>query len=313
MSKHIFLIDPLEKLKIAKDSSLLMALSAKELGHEVFLLWEKDFYFNNKLPPTFALNSFSGKLVKDAYYIESFSVERTTAITLNPKDTLHMRLDPPFNTRYLRILWMLRTLEFKGITVTNSPLGILTHNEKITAYEYPMSPPTYVGSSLTAMKDFVNNHPAPFYILKPLDLYQGIGVEKCAADEALFTRFSEKVALDGGAIVVQPFLSQVESGEARALYFRGKELGSILKKPKKGEFLANIAQGASYELCSLSPSQKKSCDEIASFLHRYGIHLIAFDLLGDFVQEVNITCPGLINEISNVKKENMAIPIFATL
>ena len=44
---QILFIDPIEKLNVRKDSTLMVALSFQELREEVYLLFEKDFYVNN--------------------------------------------------------------------------------------------------------------------------------------------------------------------------------------------------------------------------------------------------------------------------
>ena len=48
MKKHLFFIDPLSKLNPKKDTSLMLASTMKEQGIEVYLLFEDDFYLNNK-------------------------------------------------------------------------------------------------------------------------------------------------------------------------------------------------------------------------------------------------------------------------
>ena len=50
-----------------------------------------------------------------------------------------------------------------------------------------------------------------------------------------------------GAVVVQPFQERIHEGEVRSIFFNGNHIGSIKKTPIKGSYLANIAQGASFE------------------------------------------------------------------
>jgi glutathione synthase len=109
-----------------------------------------------------------------------------------------------------------------------------------------------------------------------------------------------------GPVIVQPFLEAVTQGELRSLYFKGKELGTILKTPKKGEFLSNIAQGATFHAVELTDSVRAECEAIVRELLDYGVDWVAFDILGDAVQEVNITCPGLLVEVSYALKKNLA-------
>jgi len=83
-------------------------------------------------------------------------------------------------------------------------------------------------------------------------------------------------------------------------------MGTILKVPPKGEFLANIAQGASYAKYELNSSLKKICEEMTASLKKEGIYFVAFDIIGDCISEVNITCPGLMVEVSEACGENLA-------
>ncbi|MBY0415423.1 MAG: hypothetical protein K2Q18_14720 [Bdellovibrionales bacterium] len=314
--RHILFIDPLEKLNPKKDSTLMLATTMKGQGIEVYLLFEKDFYVNNKSKNIMRVYDFEGQFYEDGAYQKSFVLKESKSIELTTKDTIHMRIDPPFDTRYLRYLWMLRYYQVQGIKVVNSPDGILKFNEKLHAYTQKSSLESYVGSSVEGFMNFVDemkkNHQE--LILKPLDLYQGFGVEKVSiSDSNLAFRFEEKVRENNGAIVAQPFCAEVKKGEVRSLYFKGKELGSILKVPKDGEFLANIAQGAAFHAINLTPELKKECDEICAELVSEGVDWVAFDIMGGHVSEINITCPGLLVEVSFAHKKNLGLEIIKEL
>nr|BDT27252.1 glutathione synthetase [Bacteriovorax sp. HI3] len=314
--KHVLFIDPIEKLNPKKDSSLMLATTMKAQGMDVYLLFEKDFYINNKAKSVFKLYDFEGDFYEDGAYLKHFALKEPVVLEMNKGDVIHMRIDPPFDTRYLRYLWMLRYYSTHGIKVMNSPDGILKYNEKLHAYTQKASLETYVGSSVEGFMGFVElmKKDHQDLILKPLDLYQGFGVEKVSISEPnLAFKFSEKVKENNGAIVAQPFCKEVVNGEIRSLYFKGRELGSILKVPKKGEFLANIAQGAAFHAIELTPSVKKECDRICAELVQEGVDWVAFDIMGDNVSEINITCPGLLVEVSFAHKKNLALDIIKAL
>jgi len=315
--KHILFIDPLEKLNPKKDTSLMMAATMKARGVEVRLLFEKDFYLSNKMNPEFQVYDFTAEFYEDGCYLQKFELQKSELMTVERDDVIHMRIDPPFDTRYLRYLWMLRFYQEKGIRVVNSPDGILKFNEKLHAYAQPSSLATYVGSSVDEFLKFADlmkkeNHQE--LILKPLDLYQGIGVEKINILRSdLKEKFQSKVSENNGPVVAQPFCKDVVNGEIRALYFKGIELGSILKIPKSGEFLANIAQGAAFHPIQLSPKVKDECNRICNELLRDGVDFVAFDIMGDHVSEINITCPGLLVEVSFAHKKNLAEQVLSLL
>jgi glutathione synthase len=56
----------------------------------------------------------------------------------------------------------------------------------------------------------------------------------------------------------------------------------------------------------LSDVARDRCEKIATELNGYGVYWLAFDILGDAVTEVNITCPGLLVEVSYALKKNLA-------
>lgn len=306
---HVFFIDPLEKLSPKKDSSLMLAATMKEMGVDVKILFEKDFYVTNNTELIFTLHDFQASFKADGAYLESFNITKEKISPIHSNDILHMRIDPPFDTRYLKYLWMLRFIQEKGIKVINSPDGILLFNEKLHAYAQKSALPSYVGSSLIGFKKFISSmNPEEEIILKPLDLYQGMGVEKISLLDikAAEQRFIEKVLENNGPIVAQTFCAEVTKGEIRSLYFKGKELGSILKVPKEGEYLANIAQGAGFHAIELTSKLKQECDIICKDLMKAGVDWVAFDILNNHVSEINITCPGLLVEVSYAHRKNFA-------
>ena len=314
---HILFIDPIEKLNPKKDSSFRLASTMKNSGVDVYLLFEKDFYLSNKSNFNFKVYDFKSEFYEDGCYLKSFELGESLQVSMTKEDTLHMRIDPPFDARYLRYLWMLRFYQEKGIRVVNSPDGILKYNEKLHAYAQASSLASFVGSSANEFLKFTELLKAEHHeeiILKPLDLFQGIGVEKISINRSdLREKFESKVLENNGPIVAQPFCKDVTKGEIRALYFKGIELGSILKIPKKGEFLANIAQGADFHAVELSTKVKSECDRICAELLTDGVDWVAFDIMGEHVSEINITCPGLLVEVSFAHKKNLALEIFKML
>tara|TARA_R110000868_G_scaffold351700_3_gene612971 strand:- start:8768 stop:9709 length:942 start_codon:yes stop_codon:yes gene_type:complete len=309
LARHFLLIDPLEKLVIKKDSSILLALTLQERGHEVYFFFEKDFAFNNRDTTSVSVTKFSGRIDQVTSYISDFKLEDSIECELGASDILHMRLDPPFDARYLRVLWMLIAWQKQcGVQVVNDPRGIALHNEKLVAYERERSLHSFVGASESGFARYLEQLKKLGFdqlILKPLDLFQGYGVEKVSMSEAPQT-FVRKVKECGGALVAQPFDASVLKGEIRSIYYKGKELGTILKVPPEGKYLANIAQGATFAKHDLSPALKNECQQICGELAQDGVDWIAFDILGENISEVNITCPGLLVEVSKAMGENLA-------
>jgi len=306
---HLLLIDPLEKLNTKKDSSLMLGLSLKQKGEKVFFLFEKDFYVQNSKQASFKVWDFEGSFKEKSFYLESFKLTLSQELLIDSKVMIHMRLDPPFDSHYLRVLWMLDHYQAQGVSVVNQPRGIMQFNEKLYAYRLKEAPKSFVGENKEAARLFIQDLKTDELILKPLDLFGGLGVEKVSVND-WETAFERKVKELKGPVILQPYLKEVEAGEFRAIYFKGQNLGTILKTPQKGAFLSNIAQGASYKKAQLSPKAQLRCEEVAKELKDFGVDWIAFDVLGEMISEVNITCPGLLVEVSEAMGENLALKMF---
>ncbi len=327
---HVLFVDPLEKLDLKKDSTMLLAASLQDVGEEVYFLFEEDFYLtNDDDAPVFNVYGFEAIRAEESFYLEKVELKGRKLLALGRTSLLHMRLDPPFDARYLRYQWMLRGLKkLYGIQIINDPDGVLLNNEKIAAYQLRQSVSSFIGSSVEDFYHFAVKQQENGYeglVLKPLDLFQGMGVEQfpyeldqagswpeVAAGE-LKEHFERKVEESQGPIVAQPFLKEVQEGEVRSLFFQGKHLGSILKVPPHGEFLANIAQGAKYSHYELSKEKEEQCFGLCRELARDGVLWVAFDILGGKIQEVNVTCPGLLVEVSEALGRNLAFDIIDIL
>jgi len=314
--KHIFLIDPIELLNIKKDSSLHLALTMQSLAKEMnvqqfsaYLLFKNDFYLLNHHQFQLSGFEFSGEFDQD-FYIENFSLGQKVKFKLEQQDTIHFRLDPPFDEVYSRILWMLRMMEENGVKVLNSPAGILKNNEKILAYQCENSLPSYIGSNIEgalSFRDELLKMKTEFVIFKPMDMFQGMGVRKVSIELDDYTQaFNESLVTFKQMFIIQPFNEQVKNGEIRAVYFMGEHVGSILKVPAANDFMANIARGASFRSYDLSTKLEIQLREYSQNLMQEGINWIAFDVMGEYISEVNITCPGLMVELCKAHKKNLS-------
>lgn len=312
--KHIIYMDPLEKLNLKKDSSLLLALSLQSKGFETYLLFKNDLFWSQ---PEVSLTcyKFSGKIRSD-FYLEEVKLGESLKLKFNANDIVHMRLDPPFDGQYLRSLWLLENYHLQGVRIVNSARGIMNNHEKLKAYSLKDSIPSFVGESAEGFNEFIKALPISIdeLVMKPLDLFSGIGVEKVDRNTTdLVSYFKNKCIAQGGAIVVQPFMKSVYQGEIRAIYFKGEFLGAILKKPALGEFISNIAQGAKFEKTSLTHDVSLKAQGLAKELSLEGVDWIAYDILGDAITEINVTCPGLLVEASFAQGENLAFKIIECL
>ena len=316
--RHIFLIDPLEKLVLKKDSTLLLAHTLREQGQQVSLLFEQDFCIFSDAAPELRVFTFNSHLQQKSFYLESFSLAEECHWILDRSVLFHMRLDPPFDRRYLKYLWMMDSLKRFGVKFLNDPRGILLFNEKIAAFSAQRHLQAYVGNSWPQLQKFAQKLGGQGHhhlILKPLDLYQGIGVEKVSLSDEVKLReaFERKIADFGRAILAQPFVEEIAQGEVRTVFWGQQCLGTILKVPQRGEYLANVAQGANYSMLELGQEMHRECASLAQEFECDGLHWLAYDLLDGHINEVNVTCPGLLVEVSTALQRNLALDLMEAM
>ncbi|MCB0357489.1 MAG: hypothetical protein KDD40_10795 [Bdellovibrionales bacterium] len=319
MTRHILIIDPIEKLVVKKDSSLMLALTLKQAGHDVYLTTVNHLSFQNTTAPQIEVFTFNGKFADDGCYLNEFSMDsQAQLLPVAANCCFHMRLDPPFDLKYLRTLWLLQALKLYKCQVVNDSEGILLHNEKLYAYTHAKEKfPSYLGQSERQLKSFLleqKKQGVTDIILKPVDLFQGEGVEKHPLEmDTILQQFQKMKTKYQGAVIVQPYAKSVEQGEIRSIFFDNKELGSIIKIPPQGSHLANIARGAQFSAIELNPTLKQECLRINESLAKNGVRWTAFDILDNKISEVNITCPGLLVEVSFAMKRNLAADIIEML
>jgi len=306
--KHIFLIDPIEKLKLHKDSSLFLALSFKQAGHEVYFLFTTDFSISSRGKNPQIVYNFETK-VKSDFYMSDFKLLESKEIEFKQGDVLHFRPDPPVDATYLNLCWMSQFLKNKyKITIVNDPIGAVSFNEKLLSFKEKNSLSSLVSNNFKEFKSFADSfNNIEHFIVKPLNLFSGIGVEKY--NKADLATLENRLKTSDDFLLMQPFDPLVIKGEVRSIYWDGSYLGSVLKVPKHGSFLANTSEGSSIEHYELETELATQCRVICRDLLKVGVRLVAFDILNKNISEVNITCPSLLVELSHIHQKNVAAEI----
>lgn len=261
----------------------------------------------------------------DRTYFESLPIQKLKDVHLNQSEpfalgppeksdlmgysVIWQRLDPPVNERYIGHMKHFMTLPAKILQI-NSPNWNWRLSEHLLPQNYTeFAVPTWDCDSLQSFVETVQSA-GKETVAKPLHLYSGVGIEffhpKSSESKLIeyWNKWQPKVA-------VQPFLNEVTTqGDLRILVMNKKVVGSVLRKPKAGSRLANLHQGGSAHFFEPTPKQLKACDVIAKDLFDKGLYLLGIDFIGDYLTEVNITCPSAlpqINQVMHIKGEKIII------
>lgn len=147
-------MDPIEDIKPAKDTTLAMMLAAQrrgwqpsylEFGH----LWLRDGVAFGRAHPL--------EVRDDAK--DWFTRGEPVVKPLGEFDAILMRKDPPFDTEYIYATYILERAESAGALVVNRPQGLRDMNEKVyTAWFPECCAPTLITRDMADMHAFMREH-----------------------------------------------------------------------------------------------------------------------------------------------------------
>lgn len=281
-------MDPLESINIAGDSSFALMLSAQARGHELFhydvgsLTLDADDRLFAELRPVKVQN------VQGDHFTAGDPVRTDLGRDI---DVILMRQDPPFHMGYITATHLLDRIKHETLVV-NDPASVRDAPEKVFVLDYRrFMPPTLVTRSVAEVRRFMEEHGA--VVLKPIHGNGGKAIFRIPADgdnlSALIEVFNQTWPEPH---MVQPFLPEVAEGDKRIVLVDGEVAGAINRKPGKGEFRSNLAQGGYAEATTLTPREQEICEAMGPELKRRGLIFVGIDVIGGkWLTEINVTSP----------------------
>jgi glutathione synthase len=279
-------MDPIQAVDIHSDTTFMMALSAQERGHA---LWVYDFR-------TLALED--GRLFCRAFPMTlretvGDHVTLGDAVRLdlaNDVDVILMRQDPPFDMAYVTATYLLETVH-PGTLVVNDPAEVRSAPEKLLVTQFPgLTPPTLISSDPVALVDFHQRHGD--VVLKPLHGAGGSGVVRLKAGDPNLEALIEIHAVGSrDPLVIQKFIPAVSKGDKRILLIDGEPAGAINRIPAEGAVRSNLHVGGTAAPVELTARDREICAAIGPTLKARGLIFVGIDVIGDYLTEINVTSP----------------------
>jgi len=300
--KIAFIVDPLEKLKAYKDSSVAMMRAAQELGDEVFAIQRQSLTVRDGQVSAVAVALRMSK--DDAHWFEALSSER---LHLNTFDAVLMRQDPPFDAEYVAATWILERAVAQGARVFNDPAAIRDHSEKVSITEFPQfTPTTLVARHPDDINAFIDE--LGDVILKPLDGMGGSGIFRVQRNDPNRNAIIETLGdLGTRSIMVQRYMPQISDGDKRVLIIGGEVMShSLARIPMAGETRGNLAAGGRGVAMPLTARERDIAEELAPVLWARGLLIIGLDMIGSHLTEINVTSPTCMVEIAQQTGLNIA-------
>ena len=289
-----FIIDPLDSLKIYKDSTFAMMREASRRGHTLFVLEQHELFVrDNQVQATNRQLTLTGD---ESHW---YRLGATQISPLQQFDAVLMRKDPPFDMEYLYATHLLQAAERQGARVFNRGQALRDFNEKLAILQFTeFTTPTLVTREPQQVREFVAQHQD--VILKPLDGMGGMGIFRLTPNDPNLGSILE-TQMQGGArsMMVQRYIPEITRGDKRILLIDGEAVPFCLARiPQQGETRGNLAAGGRGVAQPLSERDWQIAKALGPQLRAQGLLLVGLDVIGDYLTEVNVTSPTCFQEIT---------------
>ncbi len=297
-------MDPVEKIKIAGDSTFALMLEAARRGHRLL------YYTPDRL-------SMRGRTVfAEAAKIEvrdiegdHFSLGVPEIVDLSGVDVILLRQDPPFDLAYITSTHLLEQLQ-PNVLIVNDPASVRNAPEKLFVMNYPdLMPPTLITRSKGAIEAFRAEHGE--VVMKPLHGHGGASVFKVGLQDpnfgSLFDLFSVTFREQW---VVQRFLPAVVKGDKRIVLVDGVAAGAVNRVPAENDIRSNMVRGGAAAATEFTPREREICETIGPELKRRGLLLVGIDVIDGYLTEINVTSPTGIRAIKKTGGPDLAVAVW---
>ncbi len=289
--KLAFILDPLDQLKTAKDSSLAIMHEALNRGHQVFVSLQHDLF----------LRHGQAKLVSKpwAWNGHSAVVGESQESLPTAFDAIIMRKDPPFDNEYLYSTYLLEIAANQGAKVYNNPSAMRNWNEKLSVTRFiDLAPASLVTANNALLREFLQEQQD--IVVKPLDGMGGSSVFRLKTKDPNLGVILETITDFGRrTIMAQRYLPEILQGDKRIIMIDGEPLPYALARiPMAGETRGNLAAGGTGVAQALSQRDLSIARTVGPVLKQAGLFFVGLDVIGEYLTEINVTSPTGMVEIA---------------
>jgi glutathione synthase len=297
-------MDPIERIKVAGDSTFALLLEAQARGHSLI------YYTPDRLRMEGAriLAEAEPLQVKDSQG-EHYKLGPATTVDLSTRDVVLLRQDPPFDLAYITTTHLLDRIHPRTLVV-NDPASVRNAPEKLFVMDFPqLMPPTLISRDRAAIEAFRAEHGD--VVMKPLHGHGGASVFKVAPKDQNFgSLFDLFAATFREPWVTQRFLPAVAKGDKRIVLVDGEALGAVNRVPSTDDIRSNMVRGGAATATELTEREREICATIGPELKRRGLMFVGIDVIDGYLTEINVTSPTGLRAIQKVGGPNLAAAIW---
>jgi glutathione synthase len=301
--KLLFVVDPLERLGLAGDTSYALMLEAAARGWDV---WTCNIEHLGLVDNDAVVDAVP-TTVRDAETpAGAFSVGERAYMRLGDFDIVLMRKDPPLDVNYLHATWILDHARGKTLLV-NDPRGLRDLNEHLAVLQFPaLTPPTIVTRSADKLRAFQAAQGGAI-VVKPVDGYGGLGIFVVRDGDPNASSILETSTGAGTRwTLAQKFLPEASQGDKRIILADGEAVGAVLRVPASAEARGNLHVGGRPVKTTIDARDREIIDALAPWLRAHGQILVGLDVIGGYLTEINITSPTGVRHAARLDGVNVA-------
>ena len=302
-------MDPIESISFAKDTTLRLLLAAQQQGYKLFYMEQQHLFLDNGKP----LAEIRPLQVFDDPE-HWFKLGQPSTVQLQTLDVILMRKDPPFDSEFIYSTYILEAAEKLGSLIVNKPQSLRDCNEKVFATQFPQcTPPLLVTRYQSRLKEFLAAHKE--VVFKPLDGMGGTSIFRVTEHDQNLNVILETLTHSGRqTIMAQKYLPEIVNGDKRILVVDGEVIPFCLARiPCAEDFRGNLAAGGAGVVQPLSERDLWIAEQVAPVLVELGLIFVGLDIIGDYLTEINITSPTCIKEIDATQDTGIADKLIAAI
>jgi len=287
-------MDPIEHIKFEKDTTLALLRAAAARGWSLYYLEPRDLRLRDGVA--------EGRARPLSVHEDPsrwFELGASEVRPLGGFDVILMRKDPPFDTEYIYMTYILERAESAGALVVNRARGLRDMNEKVYTAWFPQCcAPTLVTRDMCEMAAFAVQHGT--IVVKPLHGMGGHSIFVIAPGDKNARVVFETLTGDGSRFaIVQKYLPEiVQGGDSRVLLVDGEPVPYALARiPSANDHRGNLAVGARGVGRPLTERDRWLAAQIGPALREAGMLFVGLDVIGQYVTEINVTSPTGVREL----------------
>ena len=297
-------MDPIERIRIAGDSTFALMLEAQARGHAL------SYYTPDRLSlGDGQVRAFAQSVQVRDTAGDHFTLGDGANLNLLDCDVVLLRQDPPFDLAYVTTTHLLERIHPKTLVV-NDPRSVRDAPEKLFVMDFPdLMPATLISRDRAEIEAFRQRHDD--VVMKPLYGNGGAAVFKITKRDPNFgSLFDLFAATFREPWVTQQFLPAVMKGDKRIILVDGEPLGAVNRVPNGDDIRSNMVRGGAAEATDLSPREREICARLAPELRKRGLLFVGIDVIDGYLTEINVTSPTGLRAIKRLSGADLAAAIW---